>query len=198
MSLGARPSQFQADPPADRRRPVVQFRGLDVDGSQQLHLPRPTRTHFDAGMEQRIRQLVGLASEDPFGADVDAEHTDFLRHEELDRLEREILANDLVAAQQVLVAEMRALVIQLRSKAEAVSSKRQRQAEDIVRIDQIVRWRTEIELREDAARSHRAESLRRGRGRRCETSRTYRRCRPRRSRCPSPLGSSSERNVPWR
>jgi hypothetical protein len=46
---------------------------------------------------------------------------------------------------------MRALVIQLRSHAETVSTERQRQADDVIGINQIVGRRSEVELSEDAA-----------------------------------------------
>src|SRR5215204_4813521 len=102
-------------------------------------------------MEQRIRQLLGFPPEDPFCTDIQPQYTDLLRHEEFNRLEREILANDFIAAQQIFVAEMRALVIELGAKAEAAAPERQWKSEDVVGIDQIVRRRTHVELGEDAA-----------------------------------------------
>ena len=175
----------------------MQLGGLHVDAGQQLHLPRAARSQLDAGMEQRIRQLVGLAPEDLFGADVEPQRTDFLRHQEFDRLEREVLANDLLAAEQVFVAEMRALVIQLGAEAEAVAAERQRKPDDVVGVDQIVRRRAQVELGEDAADDVELEAF--------QGSGPPTRSRPKLSPTPteaidvpSPLGSSSERNVPRR
>src|SRR5688572_23225491 len=102
-------------------------------------------------MKQRVRQLGGLAPEDAFSTAVQPQRTELLRQQELERLERQVLANDLIAAEQVFVTKVGALVIQLRAEAEAISPERQRKAEDVVGIDQIVRGRAEVELGEDAA-----------------------------------------------
>src|SRR4030095_371206 len=46
---------------------------------------------------------------------------------------------------------MRALILELRSHAETVSTERQRQADDVIGINQIVGRRSGVELSEDAA-----------------------------------------------
>src|SRR6478752_1685967 len=45
---------------------------------------------------------------------------------------------------------MRALVVQPRAPAEAFAPERQRQPDDVVRVDQVVRWGIEAKLGEDA------------------------------------------------
>ena len=137
----------------------MEFGGLHVDAGQQLDLPRATRPQLDAGMEQRIRQRVGLAPEDLLAPHVRPKRSELLRYQQLHRLEREVLANDILAAEKVFIPQMRALVIQLRPDAEAVAAERQRHADDIVGVDQIVRRRAHVELREDAADDVELEAL---------------------------------------
>ena len=131
------------------------------------------------------------------GAGVGPKHTDFLRDEHLHRLERQILADDLFIAKKVFVAQMRTLVVQLRAHAEAVATERDRQPDEVIRIDQIV-GRSEIELGEDAPDDIQLEGLRRHQ----DLPRALRpKARPRPTKgihVPSPVGSSSERNVPRR
>jgi hypothetical protein len=150
VPFGTRPSQLQPDSRAHRRRPVVKLRGFHIDASQHLRFARATAAQLGAHVEQRIRQGVRLPPEDAFGTRIDAKHAEFLRYEELQRFEREVFADDLLAAQEVLVSQVGALVIQLGAYAEAAPPERQRYSENVVGVDQIVGRRTKVELGEDA------------------------------------------------
>ena len=71
-----------------------------------LNTTRTSGAQFDAGVEQLGRKRVRLTAEDALAARVDTQRTNFLRAQELHRLKREILTDDILVAQKVLVAKM--------------------------------------------------------------------------------------------
>src|SRR5215510_11946344 len=89
--------------------------------------------------------------EDALASTIHAQGANLLRGQELERLEGEIVALDILAAQEELVTKMRALMVDLGPDAESVSANRQRHADDVVGVDEIVGGRAQVELREDAA-----------------------------------------------
>src|SRR5262245_54460806 len=128
------------------------MRGLEIQATDQLEGTRTSRAKFGAAMKKLRRYRERLAPENLFTAAVQAHHADLLRHDQLDRLEGKIFAVDVCVTKQVLVAKMRALVVDPDTCAEAGTAERHGQTDQIIRIDQIVGGARQIELRENTAR----------------------------------------------
>src|SRR5688572_29970878 len=88
---------FQAYPPADRRRPVMKSCGLEIHACHHLDWPRAAGAKLGASVEDLRRQCVRLTSKDPLAAGVNAKGPDLLGRKKFDGLEREILAFDVFA-----------------------------------------------------------------------------------------------------
>src|SRR5687767_9002072 len=102
MAARSRPSEFHPRASADRRRPVVELRRLDIKACHPLNRPRTPGTKLHPEVEQLGREGVRLAPEETLDAGVCAYDTDLLGHEDLHGLERQVLAFDILGAQEVL------------------------------------------------------------------------------------------------
>jgi hypothetical protein len=80
--------------------------GLEIHARHQLDGACAAAAKLGPAVEQLRWQCVWLASKDPLGAGVYAHGPDFLRRKQFDGLEREILAFDILAPEQVLVPKV--------------------------------------------------------------------------------------------
>ena len=106
------PREFHANPPAECRRPIVKIRGLEIDPRYQLDRACASGAKLGAAMKQLRWQRLRLTSENPLAPAIQTKRPDFLRGENFERLEREILAFDVLASEQILVSEVRALMVE--------------------------------------------------------------------------------------
>ena len=63
VAAGARAAYFNARPAAHGGRPVIEFRRLEIDATDELDLARPPGAHFQAAVEELRWQSRRLASE---------------------------------------------------------------------------------------------------------------------------------------
>ena len=170
---------------AVRGCPVVLLGRLHVEAAHQLQWPPSTAPKLGAEVGDLRLDGEWLPPEDPFSTTVHAQRSELLRDQYVDRFKREVLSLN-GGAQEIFITQMRALVIQTHTCAETVAAIRQRNADDVIRIDQVVRLRIEIELRERCCRPRPVERPRLRADLPNGPDRSCRRCPPMRAWCPCP------------
>src|SRR5688572_20648527 len=144
----AGPVELEARPNADGRLPILLLRRLHVAGGHEANAgdrsetDEPTRwAELDATMQQRLLEVLRLTAEEILAATVHAQRTTIERDDQLGRLEREVLALEVrvVLAEEKLVADVGALVIDPKTSGERARPNRDGQADHVIGVDQIVR-----------------------------------------------------------
>ncbi len=91
---------------APRRRPFLLLRELGIHACHEAERTRGAGVHLDSAVHEHPVDGVGLAPEEMLATAIHAQHPDRLREHDFERFERQVLAFDLLIAEQILVAEM--------------------------------------------------------------------------------------------
>src|SRR5688572_21527053 len=143
-------SEFQAELQRDVGLPLVLFPALDVDTAYgpTVAEQRLVPAILESAMQTGGVQLVGDVMEQVLSAQVAAPAADIERSQELDGLEAQVLAIGGNLAQEYGVTQVRALMVDPQSEGVGAVAVREREPNRVIGIDQIVRWRIQIELGE--------------------------------------------------
>src|SRR5688572_3100234 len=112
-------------------------------------------------MRRVAAEIFRTLVEEPFAATIDPQGAAIGREQQLHRLEAEVLVILAIGwlTQQVLVAKVRALVINARAGRKPPASERDRQPDHVVGVQQVVRFTAEVELREHAGAEPELEAV---------------------------------------
>src|SRR5688572_17328399 len=142
----ARPVELEPRAHADGRLPILLLRRLDIASSHEADPSdcaephqAPSRAKLEATVQQRLLEVLRLATEEILAAAVHAKRTAIERDDQLGRLEREVLALEVrvVFAEKKLVPDVGALMIDAEASRERARPNRDGQADHIVGVDQI-------------------------------------------------------------
>jgi hypothetical protein len=156
----ARTVELESGADAHRRLPVLLLGRLEVAGSHESHARHRAESYestsgapFQSAVRDVALEVLRVAAQEVFPSRVNAERPTVEREDHLRGLERDVLALErrVVLAQQELVAQVRALMVEPQARGERTASHRDRKPDDVIGVDQIVGRLVEIELGEHAA-----------------------------------------------